>query len=164
MVCWPVSKSCESWKSSTPMQRSFKAPVGMFIVCWTMYSRNSLHRLLVRNAELSTRRLSSARTSCSRDSVSPLLSLSHIPVPSAHNNTTHLDGGRGFLTARLTVSRAGWQAFLRDRNDKIPLALIGRPRTKPSARWTPPLRYRRSDGYPFPTSNPRHSTHHPARF
>src|SRR5450759_1388710 len=126
-----------------PIERSLREPDGPLIVCSMMYSRNSRHRLLVRNAGLSSSRVNSARTSCSRDSVSPLLSLSHILVPSAHNNTTHLDGGRAFLTARLTVSRAGWQAFLRDRNDKIPLALIGRHGTKPSACQTCAVAYPR---------------------
>jgi hypothetical protein len=51
-----------------------------------------------------------------------------------------LRGVEGSLTAKLTVSRAGGQAFLMARNDKIPLALIGRHGTKPSAGWTQALR------------------------
>ena len=97
-------------------------------MCWTMYSRNSLHRLLVRNAELSSRRLSSVRTARSRNSLGPLLSLSCILLLCANHITTVVTGVEGFLTPELTVSRAFYIAH----NNKIPLALEAGHRTKPT--------------------------------
>jgi len=63
-----------------------------------MYSRNSQHRLLVRNAALSSRRLSSARTARSRDPLRPVSSLSR-NLSLRGNRTTTVLPGRGGLNS-----------------------------------------------------------------
>ena len=70
-----IRRKLEEFHSDRAFFESAALPL---IVCLTMCSRNSLHRLLVRNAALSSRRLSSACTGRSCDSLSPVLSLSRI--------------------------------------------------------------------------------------